>query len=259
MKARLDDICESVGATGAHRHKPERAAIAQVHLKSGQAGRADRANAAPVHRTKIARRGSGQGQGAHCRLNSVRPDHEIIVCGRAIGEPDRDATIVLHDGYDRCAESAADIGDTQQQRALQLGPFNSNARTCIAPQRLEIGIRQQVPLLIAKLPTANNRAVIRDTRRETKREQHAHAVGVDQDPGSRSLPSFLPLDQLGPEAMPMKRSGRSEARDASADDQDGFDLCHMPSDRTGSTPRGSKGTSRIGNRRSWTRRNNDLD
>ena len=158
--------------------------------------------------------------------NSVRADHEIIVSGRAIGEPDRDATIVLHQGCDRRAEPAAHIGDTRQQRALQLGPFNADAGTCIAPQRLEIGFRQHLPVLVTELPSANNRAGILDARRETEREQHAHAVGVDQEPGSHSMPSLLALDEFGREAVPMKGCGRGETGYTSADDQDRLDLCH---------------------------------
>ena len=69
-------------------------------LFSHDSCRADGGNATPVHSTKVARRSSGQGQGAYCRSNSVRADHEIIVLGRAIGEPDRNARIVLHHGYD---------------------------------------------------------------------------------------------------------------------------------------------------------------
>ena len=183
----------------------------------------DRGNAPPVHGTKIAWRSSGQRQGAYCRLNSVRADYEIIVSGRAIGEPDRDTTIVLYYGYDRCAESAAKIGDTRQQRALQLGPFNPDARTGVAPQRLEIGFRQQVPLLVTKLPSANNRACIFDARRETEREQHAHTVGVDQKPRSQSMPSLLSLDEFGRETLPMKGCGRGETGYPSADDQDRLD------------------------------------
>jgi len=58
-EAWLDDIGETVGASSPHRHKPERAAIAWVHLQSRQVGRANRGNAPPVHRTEIVRRRSG--------------------------------------------------------------------------------------------------------------------------------------------------------------------------------------------------------
>jgi DNA repair protein RadC len=249
---------ETVSAPGTHGHKSERAAIAQVHLRGGHAGRADRGNAAPVHGTKIARRGGGQRQCTYCRLNSVRADHEIIVSGRAIGEPDRDATIVLHQGCDRRAESASDIGDTRQKRALQLGPFNPNAGT--APQRLEIGFRQHISLLVAKLPSANNRACILHAHRETEREQHAHTVGVDQEPGSQRMPT-LALDELRRETLPMKSCGRGEAGYSAADDQDRLDLCHdsLQSRRTGSTVcRGSRSLAGSG-LRSWIGRNSDWD
>src|SRR6202043_2794641 len=165
------------------------------------------------HSAKIARSRGGQDQGAYRRPNAVRTDHEIVVSGRAVGEPDRDATIVLHHRYDRCAEPAAQIGDTRQQRSLQRVPFDSDARTCIAPQRLEIGFRPHLPLLVAELPAANDRSRIRDAGGEAERTQHAHAVGLDEEPCSQSVPSLLPLDELRPEAAPMKGGCRGETGD----------------------------------------------
>jgi hypothetical protein len=81
------------------------------------------------------------------------------------------------------------------------------------------------------LPSANDRTGIFDALSKTQRKQHAYAVGVNQESGSQSMPSLLALDELGPKAMPMKRRGRGETSYASADDQDRFDLCHMPSHR----------------------------
>jgi hypothetical protein len=113
---------------------------------------------------------------------------------------------------------------------MQLGPFNPDARTCIAPQRLEIGFRKHVPLLITKLPPANNRSCILHARRETEREQHAHTVGLNQEPGSQSMPSLLSLDEFRCEATPTKGCGRGQTNYPSADDQDRLDLCRIPSD-----------------------------
>src|SRR5271165_1452221 len=64
-------------------------------------------------------------------------------------------------------------------------------------------------------------------------KQHAHTVGLDQEPGSQSMPSLLSLDELRREAMPMKGCGCGETGYSSADDQDRLDLCHIPSDRDG--------------------------
>ena len=139
--------------------------------------------------------------------------------------------IVLHQGRDRRAEPAAHIGDTRQQRALQLGSFNADAGTCVAPQRLKIGFRQHVPVLITELPSANNRAGILDARRKTEQEQHAHAVGVDQESGPHGMPSLLAFDEFGREALAMKGCCRGETGYTSADDQDRPDPCHIPSDR----------------------------
>jgi hypothetical protein len=58
------------------------------------------------------------------------------------------------------------------------------------------------------LPPANNRACILDARRETEREQHAHSIGLDQEPGSQSMPTLLALDEFRREAVPMKSCGR---------------------------------------------------
>jgi hypothetical protein len=81
--------------------------------------------------------------------DSIRADYETIVTGRAIGEPDRDVMIVLLQRCERRAASAAQIGDTRQQGALQFGPLNPDAGTCIAPQCLEIGFRQHVTLRVS--------------------------------------------------------------------------------------------------------------
>jgi len=67
-----------------------------------------------LHGIQIAWRGSGQRQSAYCRTNAIRADYEIVVPGRAVGEPDRYATTVLCEGYDRGAEPAAHIGNTRQ-------------------------------------------------------------------------------------------------------------------------------------------------
>src|SRR6266849_5960367 len=127
---------------------------------------------------------------------------------------------------------------TRQQRALQLGPFDPDAGACIAPQRLEISLRKHLPLLVTKLPSANNRACILDARRETEREQHAHPIGLDQEPGSQRMPTLLALDELHR-----------------------LDLCHgsLPSRRTASTVcRGSRSLAGSG-LPSWIGRNSDWD
>src|SRR6266851_1422446 len=150
---------------------------------------------------------------------------------------------------------------TRQQRALQLGPFDPDAGACIAPQRLEISLRKHLPLLVTKLPSANNRACILDARRETEREQHAHPIGLDQEPGSQRMPTLLALDELHREAVPMKSCGRGEAGYSPADDQDRLDLCHgsLQSRRTASTVcRGSRSLAGSG-LRSWIGRNSDWD
>ena len=111
------------------------------------------------------------------------------------------------------------------------------------------------------MPSANNRAGILDARRETEREQHAHAIGVDQEPGSQSMPSLLALDEFRREAVPMKGCGRGETGYSSADDQDRLDPCHssLRSRRPDRHCRRSGEPSRIDDRRSWIRRNSDLD
>jgi len=86
---------------------------------------------------------------------------------------------------------------------LQLSAFNPDAGTCIAPERLEIGFGQHRSSLVAELPPPNNRTCIHDARSETEREQHAHAVGVDQKPGTQSVPSLLALDEFRRKAVPM--------------------------------------------------------
>src|ERR1700730_10606423 len=55
---------ETVGAPDTHGHKT--CSHRPVHLQGGHAGRADLGNAAPVHGTKIARRGGGQRQCTYC-------------------------------------------------------------------------------------------------------------------------------------------------------------------------------------------------
>ena len=50
----------------------------------------------------------------------------------------------------RTGRDSPHIGDTRQQRALQFGPFNPNAGAQVAPQRFEIGLRQQVAVLITE-------------------------------------------------------------------------------------------------------------
>jgi hypothetical protein len=86
-------------------------------------------------------------------------------------------------------------------------------------------------MLVAELPSANNRACILDARRETECAQYAHTVGMDQEPGSQSMPSLLSLDEFRREAMLMKGRGRGETGYPSADNQDPLDLCHIRSDR----------------------------
>jgi hypothetical protein len=49
---------------------------------------------------------------------------------------------------------------------------------------------------------------------------------MDKEPGSQSMPSLLTLDELRPEAAPMKGSGCGQACYTSTDDQDRFYLCH---------------------------------
>ena len=100
---------------------------------------------------------------------------------------------------------------------MQLGPFNPDARTYIAPQRVELGFRQQVSLFVTELPSANDRSCILDARPEAERAQHPHAIAVDQEPGSQSLPSLLSLDEFRREAMPMKGCGGGETGNPSAD------------------------------------------
>jgi hypothetical protein len=86
---------------------------------------------------------------------------------------------------------------------LQLSAFNPDAGTCITPERLEIGFRQHCSPLVAELPPPNNCTSIHDARGETEREQHAHTVGVDQKPGTQSVPSLLALDEFRREAVLM--------------------------------------------------------
>jgi hypothetical protein len=50
-----------------------------------------------------------------------------------------------------------------------------------------------------------------DARGKAKREQHAHAVFLNQEPGSQRIPSLLALDELRREAVPMKSCRRGEA------------------------------------------------
>ena len=97
--------------------------------------------------------------------------------------------------------------------------------------------------------------------RETERAQHAHTVGVDQEPRSQSMPSLLSLDELRREAMVMEGCRRGESGYPSADDQDRLDLCHgsLQSQRTGSTVcRGSRSLAGSG-LLSWIGRNSDWD
>jgi len=68
------------------------------------------------------------------------------------------------------------------------------------------------------VPSTNNRAFILYARGKTERKQHAHAIGVDQEPGSRSMPSLLALDELRREPVAMKGCGRGQAGYPSADD-----------------------------------------
>src|ERR1700686_4188257 len=82
------------------------------------------------------------------------------------------------------------------------------------------------PPLVTKFASANIRVCTLGPRRETEREQHTHTIGLDQEPGSQSMPTLLALDELRCEAVPMKSCGRGEAGYSSADDQDRLDLCH---------------------------------
>jgi len=93
-------------------------------------------------------------------------------------------------------------------------------------------------LLATKLPSTNKHASILNACGEAKREQHAHAIGVDQKPGSQSVPSLLALDEFRREAVPVKGGGSGETGDASADDQDRLDRCN------GSSHRGVSGRQR---------------
>jgi hypothetical protein len=117
-------------------------------------------------------------------------------------------------------------------------------------------------LLTTKLPSTNKRASILNACGETKREQHAHAIGVDQKPSSQSVPSLLALNEFRREAVPVKGGGSGETGYASADDQDRLDRCHGSfhrgvSDRQRAAPQWD--LSWIGACQSWTRRNTDWD
>ena len=143
---------------------------------------------------------------------------------------------------------------------MQLAPFDPEAGTSIAPQCLEIDLLQHVAVLATELPSANNRASILNARRETQRAQHAHTVGLNQEPSPQSLPSLLSLDKFRREAVPMKGCRRGETGDPSANDQDCPERRHIPSHRGRQCQHcRSEEASRIDNRRSWTRRNADLD
>ena len=96
---------------------------------------------------------------------------------------------------------------------MQLAPFDPEAGTSIAPQCLEIDLLQHVAVLATELTSANNRASILNARRETQRAQHAHTVGLNQEPSPQSLPSLLSLDKFRREAVPMKGCRRGETGD----------------------------------------------
>jgi hypothetical protein len=107
----------------------------------------------------------------------------------------------------------------------------------MSPHRLEIGFGQQIPLLVAELPSANNRARTLDVRCESECAQHAHTVGVHQKPGSQCLPGLLSLHQFDFEAIPMEGCRRCKTSYTSSDDQDRLDPCRDSSSRNAPSAR----------------------
>jgi hypothetical protein len=74
-----------------------------------------------------------QGQFAHGRSDAIGTDEEIVFANRAIREFDGDATLVLCEGYDRCAEANRYASSAVEQHLLKLCAFDTDALAHVSP------------------------------------------------------------------------------------------------------------------------------
>jgi hypothetical protein len=105
------------------------------------------------------------------------------------------------------------------------------------PQGAQIGLAEQVALLVGDRPAPDDDACFGHGGIDSQPGQDAYAVGVDQDAGSVRPPAGVALDHLHLDAALLQRCGKGEAGQACAHDQDISCCCHA-GDLGGTVSRG---------------------
>src|SRR5438105_1259285 len=117
--------------------------------------------------------------------------------------------------------------NTGQQHLLQFGACDADAGTHFAPQLLQVGVVEYLPLLVKKAQAAHDHPSLPDRLAQTEHPCRADAVGMHQDACPCCVPGGTALNELGPEALLVQGRGQSEPSNPSAHNQNPFHLGHF--------------------------------
>jgi|SRR5579863_9126700 hypothetical protein len=110
-------------------------------------------------------------------------------------------------------------GRVCQQRLLQLDTRDAKARADFAPKLFEVRPAYQLAVIIENVPAPKDRPAARNEVPEAEHPQHPHTFRGQINPCSNRWPSWIALDKLGGEALPVEGGGKAQPSNSTADNQ----------------------------------------
>ena len=129
-------------------------------------------------------------------MDAVRSHHKVVVAGRGVAESDPDPVNILGQRRERDTQSMWDRSGTGQQRLLQSDTGNGQPGPHIAPELFEIGLAEQLPLLIKESPATDHCGGPIGSLPDAERPQDPHAIRGQIDPCPDCRPRCAPFNEL---------------------------------------------------------------
>jgi hypothetical protein len=158
------------------------------------------------------------------RIPSAAHD-EVVLAAAAVAELHRDGAVGLGEAVDAAPQPDRHVGRPVEQRLVQVGAVQCEARADAGPERADVDLEEQAAAMVAEALALDLDRTRGDLPLESERAEGTRSVAGQVHAGAGTPPCRLALDQLDRDARPRERARQRQAGDPATGDQ------HAPSAR----------------------------